>query len=448
MLLFGLAGVRRRPAALEVGEPTRLRCAQVDGTWKAAALAIALVSCSGSPAAATVASTRSASPAAATVAVTASAPPAAAPNATSGPTLAPATPTPATQAPTAVDTSSELPVHDCAEEPTLVGGSGGGTTIRFANLTSGSVQVFWLDRGQRALFQTLGPSQSFTQSTFATHVWVAADAAGKCRAIYVAEARAGQASVGLAAAPRVTPRPTGNLAQRATADRADELAGSQVHFLYVLPSDGIDEALDVNGTLANSISSIQTWLVGQTGGRKLRVDTFGGAADVTFFRLRRSDAQMMGFGAFVRDQVELELKAAGFNAPNKLYGVYYGGGSTFACGGGAWPPSLPGIVAIVYLKGTPPGATPCARAPLGASATTPGYHDFGILHELLHTMGLVATCAPHHTRRGHSSDDPRDLMYAGDLPWRPSLLDIGHDDYYGHSSAGCPDLAKMPWLTS
>jgi hypothetical protein len=44
------------------------------------------------------------------------------------------------------------------------------------------------------------------------------------------------------------------------------------------------------------------------------------------------------------------------------------------------------------------------------------------------------------------SDDPRDLMYAGPLRWRPSILDIGHDDYYGHAIAGCPDLAKLSWL--
>jgi hypothetical protein len=45
-------------------------------------------------------------------------------------------------------------------------------------------------------------------------------------------------------------------------------------------------------------------------------------------------------------------------------------------------------------------------------------------------------------------------MYAGDLPWTPSQLDVGRDDYYGHAGA-CADLARSalmaptpadPWL--
>jgi hypothetical protein len=72
--------------------------------------------------------------------------------------------------------------------------------------------------------------------------------------------------------------------------------------------------------------------------------------------------------------------------------------------------------------------------------------DFAILHEVLHTMGFVPTCAPHHTRSGHVSDDPRDLMYAGDEPWRPSVLDVGQDDYYHAHRLGCLELAVSPYL--
>jgi len=48
-----------------------------------------------------------------------------------------------------------------------------------------------------------------------------------------------------------------------------------------------------------------------------------------------------------------------------------------------------------------------------------------MLHEILHTLGVVATCAPNHTLSGHVSDDPRDLMYAGPLPWQPSSSTLG-----------------------
>ena len=72
--------------------------------------------------------------------------------------------------------------------------------------------------------------------------------------------------------------------------------------------------------------------------------------------------------------------------------------------------------------------------------------DFAVLHEVLHTMGFVPACAPHHTRSGHVSDDPRDLMYAGDEPWRPSVLDVGQDDYYHAHRLGCLELAVSPYL--
>jgi hypothetical protein len=87
--------------------------------------------------------------------------------------------------------------------------------------------------------------------------------------------------------------------------------------------------------LANTVGSFQTWLGGQTGGRTLRLDTYQGALDITFLRIGRSNATMVGYGAFVRDTIEKDLATAGFAAAGKIYAVYYDGGSTFACGGGS-----------------------------------------------------------------------------------------------------------------
>src|SRR4030095_11138797 len=39
-------------------------------------------------------------------------------------------------------------------------------------------------------------------------------------------------------------------------------------------------------------------------------------------------------------------------------------------------------------------------------------------------------------------------MYAGPLPWQPSLLDVGRDDYFGHSHVGCLNVATSPFLGS
>lgn len=277
------------------------------------------------------------------------------------------------------------------------------------------------------------------------------DRRGRRQRLLALELLAGAALVaaGIAAAGAFTAdgsaRPAAALAvlPRATADRPDDVTGPQVHVVYAVPADLADRSLDTDGTIGASVDNWQRWLRGQAGDRGLRLDTAQGSLDVTFVRLGRTDGEIAARGAFVRDQVEADLRARGLVQAGKLYAVYYDGTSTYACGGGAWPPTLPGVVAAVYMRSTQPGF-PCYDPTQSRARIT--YMDYAILHELIHTLGLVATCARNHTRAGHTSDDPRDLMYAGDQGWVPSLLDAGHDDYYGHSIAGCPDLARSEFL--
>ena len=235
---------------------------------------------------------------------------------------------------------------------------------------------------------------------------------------------------------------------RVEIDRKDEASGNQVHVMYVLPADGVDRLLDLDGTLQNTVGSFQNWLAGQTNGRNLRMDTFEGELDITFVRLTRTDAVMANYGRFVRDTIEKDLAQIDFNSPNKIYAVYYDGSHNFTCGGGAWPPDLPGLVGALYLQGTPPGATPCNSNPFASSPTTPpGYLEFAMLHEIMHVMGFIDMNAPNHTLRGHVSDSPTDLMYAGSLPWAPSVLDFGGDDYFGSDvPAGILNFAASPFL--
>ena len=243
--------------------------------------------------------------------------------------------------------------------------------------------------------------------------------------------------------------PAGAALPRASTDRPDDRVGPQVHFLYVVPRDGADRGLDTNSVISASIGSWQGWLKGQTGGRELYVDTAQGEIDISFFRLATDEATVAARGAYVREQIEEEIFAAGFNSPSKLYAVYYDGLSTWSCGGGDPDPIFRGSVAALYLKGAPLGWIPCASNPLGG--TPPGYFEFAMLHEIMHTLDFVAPCAPHVTRLDHVSDSQHDLMWAGDAPWltyEPQLmtLDVGHDDYYLHGRADCPDFARSPYL--
>lgn len=243
----------------------------------------------------------------------------------------------------------------------------------------------------------------------------------------------------------VTPAPAQAL-PRSLIDRPDTSKKPQIHAIYVLPSDGLDRRFDTDRTIQRSVRGFLSWLSKETGKKSLRVDTFRGSLDVSFHRLSSTDAEVASSDPFVRDALEAALKAAGFNAPHKIYAVYYDGHSTFSCGGGAWPPELPGNVAALYLLGEPPGAPPCSTSILGARP--PGYFEFAMIHEIMHTMGFVPTCAPHQTLRGHVSDSPRDLMWAGDAAWElPPVLDLGRDDYYKARLPGCLDLAGSKFLT-
>jgi List-Bact-rpt repeat protein len=216
--------------------------------------------------------------------------------------------------------------------------------------------------------------------------------------------------------------------------------------MYVLPSDSVDRTLDTDGTIEASVRNWQTWLRGQTGGRAMRVDTIQGDLDVTFTRLPRPDAFYAAKGVFLRDAIDNELKAAGLTDDRKIYLVYYDGSNTAVCGGGAWPPTLRGNVAAVYMRATFGAGFLCYTPALSLSGLQ--IMDYAGLHEVMHTIGLVATCAPHHTRSGHVSDSPSDLMYAGDEPWTPSVLDVGRDDYFDAPVVGCLDLADSPFLSA
>jgi hypothetical protein len=235
---------------------------------------------------------------------------------------------------------------------------------------------------------------------------------------------------------------------RSATDRLDEVRGPQIHFVYALPADGVDRRLDETGALEGSVGSFQAWLAAETGGANLRVDTYQGSLDVSFFRLAATDAAVASRGAFVREAVEQELRAAGFDRRDRIYAVYYDGSSTYACGGAFWPPQLNGNAVVMYLRGRPPGAV-CESNGFAAASSPPTYWEYSMLHDLLHGLGMVPTCAPHHHLSGHVSDFANDLMWAGNQPWLfPARLDIGRDDYYGHGRTDCADLARSPYLTS
>lgn len=236
---------------------------------------------------------------------------------------------------------------------------------------------------------------------------------------------------------------------RSTANRPDGGVINKYRVMYVLPSDGVDRNLDTDGTIVRTVSSIQRWFAGQTGGRHLRLDMSDDALDITFARIDRSDAVMTSYGDFIRDTLELELVEGGHASPNTLLLVYYDGGHQSRCGSAATPPGLPGPVGAIFLKGLAASPFPCASNPIAATPwAAPTYIEFTAAHEALHLLGIVSAGAPDFNGY-HVDNDPTDLMYAGALPWRPSTLDVTRTNYYNSTSlpGGITNFSTSAYLT-
>ena len=237
----------------------------------------------------------------------------------------------------------------------------------------------------------------------------------------------------------------------------DDISGPQVHFLYVVPSDGADGQLDTNGTMEQSITRIERWLVKQTVNQGLRVDTYNGVPDITFVRLRHTDAQATATVPWPLVVMGEDLVAAGFNNQAKVYAALYDGHSTWACGG-ASSPALPKLGAM-YLQAHPTNdPRPCRDAPgFGTGTDRPGYFEIGLLHEILHVIGFSPPCAPHASASAfpdHVNDSPTDLMCGPDPThtagwnWANAVRDFNHDDYYRANIPGCRDLSNTPYLAA
>jgi hypothetical protein len=252
---------------------------------------------------------------------------------------------------------------------------------------------------------------------------------------------------------------------RTAADRADDVAGNQVRIFYALPFDRADGQLDLNGAIANSVAKWQNWLSGQTGGRVFRLDRYQGALDIGFVRFELTDAEMRSLGEeHVRDKIEQEMSRMGLISGSKLYAVYYDGISATRCGGGAHPPELVGRVAAMYLFGTQ-GST-CPRDDLFAPASDPPrYIDYAMIHELVHTLGVVDVDAPEHSFHHVNTCAVETPLCAKDLMYQPRpgttdpgwpansattlILDIYQRNYYNTNGlpANIFNMATSPYLT-
>jgi hypothetical protein len=216
----------------------------------------------------------------------------------------------------------------------------------------------------------------------------------------------------------------------------------KVHAIYLLASDSSDLERDTNGSIARSVKSIQSWFDGQTGGRTLRFDTFQGEPDISFIRLNKDEFQILREDASPIRLIQTELLLRGFDRPNRIYAIYYDGLSEpNVCGRGGITGDRK--IAVAHLTRNCPGS-------LAGFDLKPKDADYTVIHEVLHTIGAVPSCAPNfvgESFRGHIGDSPADIMWPFIVPDTFRRLDVGRNDYFDHDIEGCTDLADSPFLT-
>ena len=215
-----------------------------------------------------------------------------------------------------------------------------------------------------------------------------------------------------------------------TADLPDAVPAIEWHIVYAMPSDGSDRFGSYAPRFVGDVAAISDWWLTQDSTRRPRFDLVDapgcasepyGRIDISFVRLPKA-ADAYSFSAIVAD-----VKAAGFNDPDKGYLVYYDGtlhaGDEYGLCGQGGTDDHAYAYAVLYLQSCEQSYSDDTRALVAA-------------HEMEHGMGAVQPDAPHICSSGHVCDSPVDLMKpsikAGDA-LASTALDVGRDDYYGHT---------------
>ncbi len=234
---------------------------------------------------------------------------------------------------------------------------------------------------------------------------------------------------------------------RAADDRPDVDPGHLVHVIYLVPSDAPDRRLDTDGRIDCSVRAQMRWFIEASEGLAWRIDTFVNdvgrrAIDITFVRAERTREELV-YGGAVAD----ELRKLGFADRDKRYLSYVqAGDNRSVCGDAIYPldpttEPVDGRYAQVYLESN----ERCGAMRFGVPGN-PSISESIAQQELMHNDGLTPVGAPHTCAWsfiGHictsalmfTNLDPErfDVMYPIiSVPLSEKVLDIGHDDYYGH----------------
>ena len=259
-------------------------------------------------------------------------------------------------------------------------------------------------------------------------------------------------ALGSSRAAEAAPRPSSWCGNDETAtDRPDTMVGNLVHVVYARAADRPSRFFELAPLIARDLAAVDEWWRSQDPTRSPRFDLAGfpgcdtefGALDVSSIVLA-DDADTSTFeGTFTA--VPAALAANGHDATFKKYLVYLDAPAPPGfCGLTRSNPVAGGAsgAAVVYFSG---GV--CLMDQLGSGNSWPAATA---AHELLHALNAFAIGlgGPNICNSGHVCDAPEDILASdprSPLHLSDRVLDVGRDDYYGHSGPWW-DIQDSAWL--
>ena len=217
-----------------------------------------------------------------------------------------------------------------------------------------------------------------------------------------------------------------------------DTGGSRFHVIYALGNDATADSAMV-ASIRTELDLAGQWFATETGAT-LDIDRTGGQIDVTTWQLVNfTNAQLLQWEAQPNYGPLTQLAEDGFGFPDGgRYLVYIDGTSTNGYCGLAY-----NAYATVYQN----GGCGSVLAPVGSAADVGATVNTAqvALHEMLHALGVVPTCAPNFDNY-HAKDALHDLMWP--VIGTDKHVDVGHDDYFHHDHAGCVDIEDSPFLST
>lgn len=228
-------------------------------------------------------------------------------------------------------------------------------------------------------------------------------------------------------------------------DTPDDEGASSFHVLFVQGSDAVADA-NMPTTIRTEVAALDGYLFAQTG-QHLHLDKVSGQVEVTTWKIPTlTTAQLIGFPEDLTHAMLLQLGEDGFGNPfTRRWLVYIDASRPHPSGTG-----LCGLTSGQWTTLYRDSACGTVNGSIAANAVGLSANTAQVaLHEMLHGLGAVPTCAPDYdfvNNPGHVNI-PNDLMY-WNAGVQPKTIDTATSrNYWGRNgSTPCIDLSKSAFI--